>query len=177
MTEYKIYKIVSPQTNRMYIGSTSKTLKTRLSKHKQDYKTWLVDNLKCVSSFEILKFNDHVIELIETCVYIDKLERNENEGYHIKLNQLICVNKKIEGRTHKEYRDTRKEKKKQYDNEYSETHKEQKKQQAKQYYQDNQEKINERVNQKHTCGICNSIYTQAHKSRHEATNKHIKQLS
>jgi len=75
----------------MYIGSTSKTLKTRLSKHKQDYKTWLVDNLKYVSSFEILKFNDHVIELIETCVYIDKLERNEKEGYYIKLNKLICV--------------------------------------------------------------------------------------
>ena len=84
----------------------------------------------------------------------------------------------------KEYRNSHQKEIKQYNKEYSDNHKEQAKQyrdnhkeQIKQYRQDNKEQINERANKKHICEICKSIYTYKHKSRHEATNKHIKQLS
>ena len=163
MTEYKIYKIKSSLTDKIYIGSTSKTLEKRLSGHKASYKKWIEDN-NCyyTTSFEILKFNECVIELIESCIYIDKLERNEKEGYYIKLNKLICVNKKIEGRTAK-----------QYNNEYSDIHKEQRKQYFKEYKASHRKQLNE----KHTCDICKSIYTYQHKKRHEKSNKHIKKLN
>ena len=37
----KIYKISSPDSNELvYIGSTSKSLKQRLCKHRTDYKRW-----------------------------------------------------------------------------------------------------------------------------------------
>ena len=77
-----------------------------------------------------MKFNDHVIELIETCVYIDKLERNEKEGYYIKLNKLICVNKRITGGTEKQRK-----------KEWRENHPEYQKQYQKTYYQNNKEQI------------------------------------
>ena len=150
MTEYHIYKIKSSLTDKIYIGSTKKTLTERLSGHKYDYKTWLVDNLKYVTSFEILKFNDHVIELIESRVYIDKLERNEKEGYHIKLNKLICVNKNNPARTKEELREYKKEYRQNYPEvikQYKQDNKQKIKEQEKQYREDNKQKIKEREKQ------------------------------
>ena len=66
------------------------------------------------------------------------------------------------------YEEIKEQQKKYYD-----THKEQ----IKQYYQDNKEQLNtERFNKKNICDICKSIYTQQHKSRHEKSAKHIKNL-
>ena len=178
MTEYKIYKIKSSLTDTIYIGSTSKTLEKRLSIHKSKYKAWLKDNTKYyITSFEILKFNDYVIELIETCLYIDKLERNDKEGHFIKLNKLICVNKKIETRTMKEYKEDNKEEIKQYQNEYRNTHSEKMKQYQNEYRYIHIEEIKARDNKKHVCSICNSIYTHVNKTRHEKTNKHLEKLN
>ena len=63
----KIYTIRSFQTEKYYIGSTNhKTLSQRLSKHKSVYRTWLKDKDSCyVTSFEILKYDDCYIELLE----------------------------------------------------------------------------------------------------------------
>ena len=185
MTEYKIYKIKSPHTDTIYIGSTSKTLEKRLSGHIYNYKAWLKDNTTdYITSFEILKFNEYVIELIESCICIDKLERNEKEGYHIKLNKLICVNKKIEGRSRNEFYQDNKEEIKQY--RYN------RKKETKQYYQDNKEKlkqyrteysdthkeqIKEQGIKKQTCEICNGKYTHQNKARHNKTIKHLEKLN
>tara|TARA_R110000868_G_scaffold362415_1_gene624543 strand:+ start:2916 stop:3344 length:429 start_codon:yes stop_codon:yes gene_type:complete len=38
-------------------------------------------------------------------------------------------------------------------------------------------KKTQQQNQKHTCLICNTQYTQAHKARHERTKKHLKSLT
>ena len=181
MTEYNIYKIKSLLTDKIYIGSTRNALTTRLNKHRHEYKKWLNDN-NChyVTSFEILKFNDYVIELIESCVYIDKLERNKREGHFIKLNKLICVNKRLEGRTEKEYMEDNKEKlaekQKQYNEDnkekikerrkkYRDTHKEEIKERKKQDYQNHKEKINERVKQ----------YNNSHKEEKKQYDKEYKE--
>ena len=37
----KIYKIVSLQTDSVYIGSTTQTLSLRMTQHKNDYRYWL----------------------------------------------------------------------------------------------------------------------------------------
>ena len=192
MTEYKIYKIKSSLTDKIYIGSTSKTLTERLSRHKTDYNAWLKDNNSSyLTSFEILKYNDYLIELIESFICIDKLERNEKEGHFLKLNKLICVNKRIETRTRKEYRETHKEEQKQYyqDNkeekkQYRETHKEElkqyrdtRKEEKKQYDKEYKESHREKVNEKHICSICKRTYTNTNKSKHIKSIKHLEKLN
>ena len=112
MTEYKIYKIKSSLTDKIYIGSTKQTLEKRLSGHKHDYKAWSKlnnNNLPYITSFDIVQLDDYEIELIETFTCETNKEKLRKEGEHIKLNQLICVNKVIAGRTKTEYR---------YDNRY-----------------------------------------------------------
>ena len=69
MTEYKIYKIVSSLTDKIYIGSTKQKLEKRLSGHVSKYKAWSKlknNNLPYITSFDIVQLDDYEIELIET---------------------------------------------------------------------------------------------------------------
>ena len=52
------------------------------------------------SSYEILKFGDAYIELIEKFPCKDRMELCKREGYYIR--KLDCVNKRIAGRSKKE---------------------------------------------------------------------------
>ena len=85
----KIYKITNTENDFIYIGSTKQTLEERLDNHKYCYNEWLKCNFRrgYISSFEILRFKNYKIELIET-VYEDKLINREY--YHINNNE--CVN-------------------------------------------------------------------------------------
>ena len=98
-----IYKIICNITNNIYIGSTTKKLNIRMSKHKYDCKK----NKSCRSK-EILKNNDFTVEPIEEIEFNNKIELHERERYYITNN--ICVNKVIPNRTQKEYRENNKNK-------------------------------------------------------------------
>ena len=90
----KIYKIVSNQTDDIYIGSTSqKLLFTRFAKHRAGYNTWLRDGQKFSTSWYILKYDDAQIILIENYPCKDKYELEARERHHIENNK--CVNKQI----------------------------------------------------------------------------------
>ena len=105
----KVYKIVSKQTDKIYIGSTKGTLEERLKRHILSIK----EN-KYISSCEIIKYDDHEIVLIELfpCCSKKALERREGE---IQIeNKNIIVNKAIAGRTQKEYNADNKDKITQY---------------------------------------------------------------
>ena len=68
MTDYtksKIYKITSCECDDVYIGSTTKTLKKRLSGHKSNYKMWLAGKGHRITSFDIVKYSSCEIELVE----------------------------------------------------------------------------------------------------------------
>jgi len=93
----KIYKLVSSQTDKIYIGSTIQTLKERKSKHKYSTK-----NKKNSSKF-ICCYDDFEIELIKEYPCNSKKELEREEGCIIKQNLDICVNKNIAGRTKKEH--------------------------------------------------------------------------
>ena len=107
----KIYKIVDNTNDNVYIGSTCKTLKYRLSKHECDYKRFLKGIFNNVTSFDILKNDNYKIELLENCNIKTKQELLSRERYFIENNE--CVNKVIPGRSHKEsvkaYNDTNKD--------------------------------------------------------------------
>lgn len=96
----KIYKITSNQTNKIYVGATVQPrLCYRFQKHKAAYKSWLNNKGHYITSFEILKFDDAQILLIENCPCNTKDELTAREAYHIKLNLDNCVNKLLSGRT------------------------------------------------------------------------------
>lgn len=92
-----IYKITSDKTNKIYIGSTTMNLKYRLRQHISTYY-----NKKNVSSIEIIKYGNAKIELLEQIEFINIKKLKEKEGEYIKINNDICVNKQIAGRTYQE---------------------------------------------------------------------------
>ena len=95
----KIYKIVCKTTNLIYVGSTIKTLESRLSRHKS------VNKLQSsnITSRKVLENDNYEIILIEKYPCSCREDLHKRERYYIELND--CVNKNIPTRTAKEYRD------------------------------------------------------------------------
>ena len=150
----KIYVLRSHQTEDIYIGSTTTKLSKRLYGHKSKFKCWKNGKYRYVSSFELIKYDDCYIELLQGYSCDSKMELQKREGEFIR--SMKCVNKRIEGRTDKEYRDDNKEKKKEY---------------LKEYYQENKYKINHKYN----CE-CGGKYTRGTKSQHLKTKKHLNHI-
>ena len=186
----KIYKLTSSQTDKVYIGSTTQTLTKRLSKHKSNFKRWKNGKYSYTSSYELIKYDDVYIELLELCPCSNKMELCRREGKMILDNN--CVNKHVAGRTKKEsatiyrhknkekikerkkeYVEANKEKIKEYKKEYDEANKERLKERRKEYVEANKEKIKEMMNEKFTCE-CGGKYTYANKSQHFKSKKHLK---
>jgi hypothetical protein len=97
----KIYKIKDLTNNNIYIGSTTKDLKKRLSQHEAMQRRHLLNN-NCytTSACIILNNNNYVIELIEDVIALDKHELLSKERHYILT--LNCVNKNIPNRTREE---------------------------------------------------------------------------
>ena len=104
----KIYAIRSYQTDKIYIGSTCDTLSRRLSGHRMQFKNFKNGKSRFVTSFELLKYADYYIELLELYPCDSKIELHKREGELIRSNE--CVNKVIPGRTKKEYYNNNKDK-------------------------------------------------------------------
>jgi len=184
----KIYAIRSHQTEKIYIGSTCQTLAQRLGKHRNRYKHWKLDNSKSyMTSYEILEYPDHYIELLELCPCSTRDELSKREGELIREHD--CVNKVVEGRTKAEYYKDNKEKVKNYSKKYREDNKEKEKERHKKYREDNiekvkktdkkyrednKEKLKAHKSEKIECPYCDTTYTRADKARHFRTTKHIK---
>ena len=95
----KIYKIVSPSTDKIYIGSTVLPLSERLENHELIFQEWFSSEFvsSYCTSFEILKYGDYEIELIEKYPCDTYKELCKREGEHQIKNYINCVNTKIEG--------------------------------------------------------------------------------
>ena len=126
----KIYKLVSTTSDLVYYGSTTRILSYRLTDHKSDYKGYLNGKRNYRTSFELMKLGDAQIILVEDYRCDTKKELLARERFYIENN--ICVNKEIPGRTIKEWRDKNKE----YD---------------KEYYKKNKDKISKRTGRKIIC--------------------------
>jgi predicted ATP-dependent protease len=148
----KIYKLWSPSKNLVYYGSTTQAISQRFNEHISRYKKYTENNnyCGCTRSFEILKYEDYKIELIEDYPCNNKQQLLKKEAEYIKNNN--CVNKEIPLRTKKEWEQDNKElikkKRKIYDNERkeqvkekNESKKEERKIYMKTYYQQNKAKF------------------------------------
>jgi len=137
----KIYKLTSSQTDKVYIGSTIKSLNDRFSNHKYNYKRWLKSQMDKITSYDLLQYEDVKIELIKEFPCETRTELEKEEGKIILYNN--CVNRCVAGRTKKEYVEANKEKIKEYYKEYVEANKEKIKERQKEYVEANKEKIKE----------------------------------
>ena len=181
----KIYFIESNQSDKIYIGSTtSPTLAIRMSKHRNDYKRYLEGLTRYVTSFELLKFDDARIYLIEKypCKDIDEL--NAREGYWQREFWTQCHNKNLAGRGRKQYYEDNKviiaEKNKKYREENKDAIKEMKSQDyiknkekrlnaAKEYYQKNRQKKLDYASKRINCDICDKEMNRTSIYKHKKT--------
>jgi hypothetical protein len=149
----KIYSIRSFQTNIIYIGSTTQKLSTRMAEHRSRFKK----NKFYCTSYEILKYDDAYIELLENCPCENKEELYKREGELQRENS--CVNERIAGRSDKQWRNDNKEilKKK-----------------LKDWKINNKDKIKEYQGRKIKCDICEIQIRYDSKWRHKKTNNHLK---
>ena len=88
----KIYKLVSLETNEVYIGSTVQTLSKRKGSHISSYKAWLLNNNspRC-HSYKLIEKGDVDIFLIENYPCNNKEELHARERFHIENNNCINI--------------------------------------------------------------------------------------
>ena len=149
-----IEPILEHPEDEIYIGSTTKQyLSQRMDSHRNSYKRWQNGNANKVQVYDL--FNKYGIEnckilLLETVNAKSKDELTAREGFYIKNTK--CLNKRIEGRTQKEYVNDNKEiisaKKSLYRNQnkhklklWTEANKEKLQTYRKDYYNNNKKKL------------------------------------
>ncbi len=186
----KIYKLSSFETDKVYVGATIQLLYKRKSKHKSNYKNWLIDkHCDYITSYEIIKYGDFDIILLEEYPCDNKEQLHARERYYIE--KLNCVNKNIPGRKKKEYyQDNKiemreKSKKHYWDNrmkmiEYSRKRYQDNKikmlEYHRKFYQKNKKIITEKNSEKFTCE-CGSFIRIISKRNHYKSKKHISFIS
>ena len=91
--EGKVYMLTSKETEKIYIGSTTRKLRKRFAGHKADIKR----GYGC-SAIEILKYPDCDIYLLDR-LYVTQSKLDPEllklEGRYQLINKDICVNKHI----------------------------------------------------------------------------------
>lgn len=167
----KVYSIRSrSRPDLVYVGSTTQPLSVRFGGHKRPSND--------TSSRQIIDLGDAYIELIENYSCNSKEELCKREGEIIR--SMDCVNKRIAGRTAKQYRidnsDTIKDNRQQYyinnadkAKQYYQVNADTIKDRAKQYYINNADTIKQRI----TCKFCDKLISKCHMSRHNKTTDHI----
>ena len=151
MTDYskgQIYKIVDKDFNKCYIGSTVQLLCKRMSGHRRGYKQYLNGKTNYVavySMFDEYGIDNCKIVWIEDYPCSSKKELEAREGEMQKT--FDCINRRIEGRTRKEYCEDNKEYLQERSKQHREEHKEEKKIIDKEYYDKHKDEICERIRQ------------------------------
>lgn len=90
--QIKIYKVTSPNTDRYYIGMTSRSLSRRLVEHLkcEEYNTR--GRYRYCSVFEIIRAGSPSIELVETIETEGREVGHGREIAHIEEGGALCCN-------------------------------------------------------------------------------------
>jgi len=156
--ECKIYKLVSSQTDKVYIGSTcQKQLSRRLGQHKTYYKNYLNGKNIYLSSYEILKYPDAKIILVQS---YPQCQNNMEKCMYEQdwIDCYDCVNKR------KAYISP-------------ELVKEQRAEYKKEYYKINKEQILAGKREKKVLCECGRVVAHSILSKHKTTQIHKKYLN
>jgi hypothetical protein len=137
----KIYEMLGGRLR--YVGSTIQNLKERFIQHKTDYKNWKEGKKNYISSFDLFELGDVEIRLLEEYPCEDKQSLHARERYWIE--QEVCVNKFVPGRSKEEWIETNREALAQYSKEYREVNREVISQQKKAYCEANRESESKRA--------------------------------
>ena len=142
----KIYKLVSNQTEDVYYGSTIEDkLTNRLASHRRKYKLWLNDKYHYVTSFEIVKFDDVKIILLENFPCSTIYELCARENYYIENNDCVNKHKAFTGLDRAEYKKQYSEQNKDVIQERNKLYRDQNRdviqQKQKIYYEQNKDKL------------------------------------
>lgn len=166
----KIYKIVSKQTDEIYVGSTIQTLSARMSKHRSDFKNGTV------SSSCVLQYSDAKILLLENfpCNNCDEKRAKEQEW----MDKIETICNKVRAYTDEE--ETKRQKKVHYDKNkevllkkkkvYHQKNKEVLAEKMKVYRQENKEEISEKRKEKVPCDKCGYVLRKNDMARHKRSN-------
>ena len=96
----RIYRISAPGCDRVYVGSTRKTISQRLGQHKRDMRQWQRGNLHYKTSFVLVGHPDVSIDTVEEEEFQDIQHMRDREAYWIA--RLPTVNKCTPGRSQAE---------------------------------------------------------------------------
>jgi hypothetical protein len=174
----RIYKITSPNTDKVYVGSTTGTIEKRLRGHMIHYKMYLkgIDGVDHIRSYDVIEHGDPEIHLIYEGLFNSKADLFRLEGETMQSIQNCC-NKMIMGRTRREYRDEYDVKNREFIKERKhvsyEKHRESTLTRVNAYAEQNRDKIRDRQNEKHICEICHSEFTRSNKARHIKSARHL----
>jgi hypothetical protein len=159
----KIYKLTSKQTDKIFIGSSVCNLELVLINRKRDYRQHITDNKKYNYSYELVKYDDVIIELYEDFKCENKKQLTEREKEVCIL--LNSINKK-----HHEKVDLTLKGKKERDKIYK-----------KQYYEKNKIKISlsnkkyrDKINNDNDLADWDSVSLYPSKKENKPPNKLIK---
>ena len=187
----KIYKVCDNGYNHCYIVSSIEALSSRMSKHRESYKLYLQGKAKYVCIYDLFDefgCKNCKIELVELYPCNSKAELHSREGHY--QQKYDCINKRIAGRSQKQYQEDNRElvsmtHKKYYQKykeeikarvkEYSEKNREAVLQNKRDYYINRKEEIKEQRKVKMTCE-CGSTFRKCDKADHYKTNKHQQYL-
>lgn len=174
----KIYKIITTNSDDIYIGSTTNTLKSRLSDHVKKFKKYRNGgNVNYMTSFQILEQDNYGIILLENYPCTSKKELHLKEREWMENNK--CVNKCLPCVTYQE----KKDKSKLYYHAHKEKYKQYHQKYAKTYYKINKKILKEKSkNYKNLNNIkikceCGSTVNKLNIPRHCRSKKHIKYLN
>ena len=169
-----IYCIKSPNTEEIYIGSTTNDLQRRFDYHRYDY-----NNRKGhITSSKIFDYGDAYIEMMEEMEFDDIKQLRKKEGEY--QSTMKCVNKQIEcndkKQYDKEYYWKNREKRLQYNKEWSENNREKRKITNRKCREKHRERRNEELRgiyNKHKVNCdCGGSYSKYTKERHFQSKKH-----
>ena len=163
----RIYIIRSPNTDMVYIGSTTGKLNKRFNKHHSD---WRRDSKKG-SSFLILEKGESYIELIEEVQVENKRELDileqkwiERTPNNVNKNKAYISKEGIKKRQDE------------FSKKYYQDHKERILENLREHRKKNKEIICEKNKDKVPCKVCDCFITKKNKGQHERTKKHQKHL-
>ena len=139
----KIYCIRNTITNDIYVGSSCEPhLSKRMVKHRSSAKNERDRNMLLYQKMNELGIENFYIELIENYPCESKDQLRAREGHYIR--EIATLNKRIETRTDKEWREDNKEYIQEWKKQHYQEHKEEINKQSKQYREENKDKIKER---------------------------------